>query len=258
MKLFSAVLIALLIGPVAQAETIGVVLMHGKQGTPQQFEGLSAALEQAGFSTERPEMCWSRQRIYDLAYLDCLRDVDAAAMRLRQRGATAIVIAGQSLGGNGAFGYGARHQDLKGVIAMAPAHAPQFLINRPEIASSVATAQAMIAQGKGGEQAEFTDVNTGPGASFYNFQVTTSAAIYVSFFAPDSPSLMGPNVAGLTAPLLLISGDNDPTQRAASALFARVPPRPFNRYVNVVADHLGTPAASRDVILSWLADLSGK
>jgi len=83
----------------AQAEMIGLVLMHGKQGMPRQFERMTAALESDGFLVERPEMCWSRQRIYDLDYLDCFRDVDTAIARLKERGATAIIVAGQSLGG---------------------------------------------------------------------------------------------------------------------------------------------------------------
>jgi esterase/lipase len=245
-------------GTTARAESIGIVLMHGKQGTPGQFERMADALETAGFLTERPEMCWSRQRIYDLAYLDCFRDVDLAIARLKERGATAIVVGGQSLGGNGALGYGARHPGLKGIIAMAPAHAPQFIALRPDIAPSLARAQATIAAGKGDQKEIFSDLNTGPGTSTYTFDVTTTAKIYVSFFAPDSPAVMGPNAAKLSAPLLMISGNNDPTQRNAARLFALVPQDPRNRQVSVEADHLGTPAAARAAIASWLGEIATK
>ena len=111
----------------ARAETIGVVMMHGKTGTPAQFDGLAAAVEAAGFPVERPQMCWTRSRIYDRTYLDCLADADAAAARLKARGATGIVILGMSLGGNAALGYGARRPGLKGVIALAPASNPDQL-----------------------------------------------------------------------------------------------------------------------------------
>jgi esterase/lipase len=241
-------------GP-ASAETVGLVLMHGKQGMPQQFERMANALEERGYVVERPEMCWSRQRIYDLTYLDCFRDIDAAIVRLKARGAGAIVIAGQSLGGNGALGYGARHDGLKGIIALAPAHAPQFLAQRPEIAASLSKARDLIADGKSSEMSTFTDVNTGPATSTYNFEVTTTPAIYVSFFAPDGPTVMGKNAAKLTAPLLMISGDNDPTQRNGPRLFAMAPPNSANRLVQVEATHLGTPAASFDVITDWLKSI---
>src|SRR5579862_4100985 len=111
----------------AQAQTqnqtqpkTGIVLMHGKQGGPNQEElgGLHAALENAGYLVDMPEMCWSGSRIYDESYLDCFADIDAAIARLKAQGATQIVVAGHSLGGNAALGYGARHGGLKGIIAI--------------------------------------------------------------------------------------------------------------------------------------------
>jgi esterase/lipase len=92
----------------AHSETIGVVMLHGKHSTPAQFDTLAPAVEAAGFAVELPEMCWSRTRIYDRAYLDCLTEVDQSVAALKARGADAIVILGMSLGGNGALGYGTR------------------------------------------------------------------------------------------------------------------------------------------------------
>ena len=54
---------------------IGVVLMHGKQSAPGEHDDLAGALASAGYVVERPEMCWSNRRIYDLPYLDCLREI---------------------------------------------------------------------------------------------------------------------------------------------------------------------------------------
>ena len=39
-------------------------------------------------------MCWSNRRIYDLPYIDCLREIDAATARLKSRGATEFFVAG--------------------------------------------------------------------------------------------------------------------------------------------------------------------
>ena len=83
---------------------IGVVLLHGKQSAPDEHAPLAEALAAAGYLVERPEMCWSARRIYDLPYLQCLREIDAAIGRLQRRGATAFVVAGHSLGANGALG----------------------------------------------------------------------------------------------------------------------------------------------------------
>ena len=231
----------------AHSETIGIVMMHGKHGTPTQLQQLAETVSNAGFLVERPEMCWSAARIYDRTYLECFADIDAAAARLKQHGATAIVVLGMSLGGNAALGFGARRQGLKAIITLAPAHAPELLGRRAEIAESVAKAQTTAAAGKSNEKTTFDDINLGT-----IFSVTTTPAIYLSFFGPESPAVMPENAAHLTAPLLMVSGTNDATQRTTDKIFARVPFDPRNKHVMVDADHMETPTASTAVVLSWL------
>lgn len=241
-----------------QAATLGIVMVHGKQGRGEQFSALANTFDQIGWLTERPDMCWSRTRIYDRRYLDCLADIDAAIARLKQRGATDVVLIGMSLGGNGVLGYGARHDNVLGIIALAPAHAPELISRRPEIAESLEKARALIAQGRGDEKESFADVNTGEGTSNFNFKVSTTAKIYESFFASTSPAVMPINAAKLRAPLLIVSGTNDPTQRGARAVFERAPPHPLNRFVSVDATHLGTPAAGREAMVSWIRELASR
>jgi esterase/lipase len=248
-------LICLLVGCLALAasahgETLGVVMMHGKHGTPAQLQQLADSVADAGFAVERPEMCWSAARIYDRPYLECFADIDAAAARLKARGATAIVVLGMSLGGNAALGFGARRHGLAAVIALAPAHAPEFLARRPEIAQSIAKAQSEVAAGRGNEKTTFDDDNLGR-----SFMVTTTPAIYLSFFGPGSPAVMPENAARLSAPLLMVSGTNDPTQRNSNNIFARAPSDPRNKHVTVEADHMDTPAASIGIVLAWLKAL---
>ena len=237
----------LLLAAPAHGETIGVVMMHGKHGTPTQLQQLAATVSNAGFLAEQPEMCWSAVRIYDRTYLECFADIDAAAARLKQHGATAIVVLGMSLGANAALGFGARRAGLEAIITLAPAHAPELFRRRAEIAESVAKAQAAVAAGRSNEKITFDDINLGT-----VFPVTTTPAIYLSFFGPESPAVMPENAAHLTAPLLMVSGSDDPTQRNADNIFARVPFDPRNKHVMVEADHLGTPAASAVAVLSWL------
>lgn len=234
----------------ARAETLGVVLLHGKQGGPAQLQRLGDAIAQAGFLTAAPEMCWSRARIYDRIYLDCLEDIDLAVKQLATRGATSIVILGMSLGGNAALAYGARHSELRGIIALAPAHAVEFLRKNPRIAHSIAQAEAMVAAGHGEHRAMFADANTG-----VEFQVNTTANIYLSFFGQNSPAMMSDNAERLKAPLLAVSGNDDATQRSIPYVFARAPDNPNNQRVTVSADHRGTPKAAQQVVLEWLRAL---
>ena len=133
----------------APADQIGVVLMHGKQSAPGEHASLASAIADAGFATDVPEMCWSARRIYDRPYADCLREIDDAIGRLKLKGATAFVVAGHSLGANGALGYGATRQGLKGIIALAPGHRPEALSRRAEVAASLATARKLVAAGRG-------------------------------------------------------------------------------------------------------------
>ena len=91
----------LALGPIAaRADSVGVVLIHGKQGSPDapHLAYISQQIEHAGFLLDRPTMCWSRTRIFDRTIADCMADIDASIGRLKSRGAIAFVIVGHSLG----------------------------------------------------------------------------------------------------------------------------------------------------------------
>jgi hypothetical protein len=180
-------------------------------------------------------MCWSRNRIYDRLYSDCLSEIDTAADRLKARGAT--------------------RPGLKGVITLAPGHAPEFISRRPEVAASLAHAHTLIASGQGNVRTTFADVNTK--TTSFNFEVTTTPNIYLSFFAPDSPAIMPANAARLTAPLLYVASPDDPTQRGRGYIFDRAPQNPLSHYMTVHSDHIGTPAVSHEIVLNWLKVLVG-
>jgi esterase/lipase len=162
--LATSLMLAVLSGLVAPAcaQTIGIVLMHGKTGSPNTvIDQLATALQSAGYLVDTPEMCWSRRRIYDRPFLDCLTEIDSAIGRLKGRGAGTIVVAGMSQGGDAALAYGARQANLAGIIALAPAAAPERQVGLPDIAQSVAQARALVAAGRGNETASFVDRNAG-------------------------------------------------------------------------------------------------
>jgi esterase/lipase len=245
--LFSLSLALSSVPPIHAADRLGVVLMHGKGASPTQLNEMAAALTAEGHVVDGPEMCWSRRRMYDRVYPDCLTDADAAAGRLKAGGATAVVVAGMSLGGNAALAYGARREGLKGVIALAPAPPFEFISRQPDIAKSLREAHIQIAAGRGDQAAAFADVSLGR-----TFEVETTANIYVSFFGENTSGIMPDNAAGLKAPLLIVSGINDPSQRSIPYVFARAPATRVNWHVTVPSDHLNTPAAAREIVLVWL------
>ncbi len=250
-RLAIAVAASLWAWPACAQDRIGVVLMHGKQSAPQEHRELIDAIAAAGFAVEAPEMCWSARRIYDRPYGDCLREIDTAIARLKQAGAAAFVVAGHSLGANGALGYGGTNEGLSGIVAIAPGHRPEVLSKHPAVAKSLALARRLVAEGRGNVTTQFADTN---GSLVVTINATARA--YLSFVAPDSPSLMPANAAKLRAPLLYIVGTGDPLQRGPDEIFAKAPRHPLNRHVTVSAGHFDTSAASAPAVVAWLKELT--
>jgi dienelactone hydrolase len=105
--------------------------------------------------------CAGRNGVYDRPFLDCLTEIDSAIGRLKGRGASRIVVAGMSQGGDAALAYGAHHAQLAGINALAPAAAPERQIGLADIAQSVAQARALVVAGRDDETASFADRNVG-------------------------------------------------------------------------------------------------
>lgn len=245
--------IMLLNGGAYAEDRLGIVLMHGKQGRPDAvITTLASALSADGHLVVMPEMCWSKRRIYDKPFDACLAELDKAVGQLRADGATAIVVAGHSLGGNGAIAYAGSH-DVKGVISLAGAHNPERVVNRPEIGESLTKAHTMIIEERGAETANFNEVNAG-----WTFTVNCRAETYVSFFDPAGPAVMPLSIGRIHAPVLWVAGDRDKTQQGVAALFAKAPPDPLNRLVTVSADHMDTPDAAVPAVRAWLKELAAR
>jgi pimeloyl-ACP methyl ester carboxylesterase len=245
--------------PASAADKIGIVLMHGEQGAPGRvINGLGAKLEKAGYLVSRPDMCWSARRSYESDFAACLAVVDDAIVKLRNIGASRIVVGGFSLGGNAAIAYGAAHPDLLGVFAIAPAHDGEAMTELQGVKDSVAKAQSLVAQGKGDDQGEFEDVAIGPSGTYSN-EIATTATIYLSFFGASSTANIPKNAEKLSIPLLWVAGKDDPTQAGGPGYaFAKAKENASSRYVVVDGGHNATPGAAGDAVAGWLAELAGK
>jgi hypothetical protein len=244
--------------PSRAAERIGVVFMHGEAGAPGRvIVGLTDALEKAGYLVSRPDMCWSARRSYEASFGECLSTVDESIVRLKNLGATAIVVGGFGLGGNAAIAYGSCHPGLLGIIAVAPGHDSTKVALRPDIADSIARARALVAAGKSDDEGDFADVNIGP-AGMFSAEIATTAAIYLSFFGPDSGASMAANVAKADAPLLWVAASEDTSEGADQDVFARAPTNPRSRFVSVAGGPLGAPGAAKADVLAWLKTLEAK
>lgn len=235
---------------------IGVVLMHGKGGQPGgNIGGLAQTLESLGVKVVMPVMGWRGSRgqpfNYDVTYEQALRDIDGAVAQLRARGATKIVIAGQSLGANAALAYAARKPSgLAGVIALAPGHTPERM-RQPDVAQALADARQHVSAGQGGQRSTFPDVNVGQ-----RFSVSGTYAGWLSYFDPNGAANMPASAARVTLPLLYVVGRSDPLySMGRSYIFGRAKAHPKSRYAEVDAGHFDTPDRARGEVVDWLRAL---
>lgn len=241
--------------PASRADTLGggklgIVLMHGKGGTQKLVALLGEALEAAGALVKAPLMPWSAGRIYDKSYEQSMAEIDGHVAALKAAGATRIVVAGHSLGGNAALGYGARRDGLAGIVLLAYGHVPGKRGMARKLSASVEKARQMIDAGNGAERAEFDDF----GGS--NATATGSANDVFSWFDPNGPATLAGNASALKpgTPVLCVDGKRDRWKRCKEIL-SLVPADPGHRWAVADADHRGTPAAAVDAVIAWLQDL---
>jgi esterase/lipase len=231
------------------ADKTGIVLLHGKDGTPSNVGTLAAELKKNGFAVITPEMPFSRNRGFDKSYEDCVPEIDNAVALLRKQGATTIFIGGHSLGASIALYYGTK-TTVDGILAIAPGGNTGQIGDLVQV--EVARARKMVAEGKGDKIGVFDDYNQG-----IRHTRRTTARIYLSYQDPDGSSVIPKNAAALKpgTPLLWVVGTKDPMyQRGTSFAFDKAPPNPRNKYVVVDAGHMETVFDTEAIrqIVAWL------
>lgn len=242
--LIAAVLAILNVG---KKDQIGLVLMHGKGGTPSgPIAALAESIAASGFLIEAPLMPWGRGRIYDKTYDDAMGEIDDAVDRLKSRGAGRIFVAGHSLGANAALGFAARREGLDGIIVLAFGHGPRRI--EKMLPGSLDKARRMVEAGRGREMAEFGDINQGRKS-----MRTMTAEIYVSWFQPGGPAGAGKNSRAIKpgTPVLWIEDDvrKKRTQRRRR-IFNKAPEHPRNEFHIISSTHREVPADG--IVTGWL------
>lgn len=252
----AACLVVPLSAALAQSSTLagfGIVLLHGKGGTPtSMIEGLSETLKKEGALVEAPELPWSSRRIYDATYDQAMAEIDLAVQKLKWAGATRIVVAGHSLGGNAAIGYASRRPDLAAVIALAPGHLPEAWALRIRTKGAIAKARQLVADGKGDVRISFPDLAQG-----IPFQVRATPNVYLSMFDPEGPAVIPRNAAAMGAmPFLWVVGVGDPIFfHGRDYGFDLGAKHPKSKYLVIPGLHLTTPFQARGSIVDWLKSL---
>lgn len=231
----------------------GVVLLHGKGGTPtSMIEGLNESLQREGALVEAPELPWSARRIYDATYEQAMAEIDGAVERLKKAGAKNIAVIGHSLGANAAIGYAARRPGLHAVVALAPGHLPEAWALRIRTKGAIARAKQMIADGQGQVPTSFPDLAQG-----IPFSIKATPEVYLSMFDPEGPAVMPKNAAAMApVPLLWVVGVADPIFfHGKDYAFDPGAKHPKSKYMVIAGMHMSTPFQARGAIIDWLRSL---
>lgn len=251
--------IALAQSSMAQAPppAVGVVIMHGKGGSPaRHVSGLASSLEQKGYLVANLEMPWSGSRAYSAGVDVAEKEVHAALDSLRAKGASKVFVAGHSQGGLFAIHCGGKHP-VDGVIAIAPGGNVANPIYRKELHQSVERARKLVAEGKGNEKTTFSDYEGSKGT----YTVTAPPAAYLTWFDPEGAmnQVKASRAVNPRIPVLFIVPKNDypGLLRIKRMMFDALPRNPLTRMYEPDSGHLDAPSASHDEIVRWIAEVAG-
>jgi|ERR1043166_529300 alpha-beta hydrolase superfamily lysophospholipase len=261
LTLVLAILIAgVSLSSLAQAPSpkIGIVIMHGKGGSPSRHvTELASALEQKGYLVANLEMPWSGRRDYDVNVGAAVTQVESALGTLRSNGAQKLFVAGHSQGGLFALYLGGK-QPVDGIIAIAPGGDVSNAIFRSRLGASVDLARKLIADGKGEEMTRFSDFEGAKGT----YPVLTTPSAYLSWFDPDGAMNQTTALKQVNpqVPVLFIAptGDYPGLRKIKDQSFSLLPGNPLNKLYEPDSSHLNAPSASRDEIVRWTTEVAGR
>jgi len=235
----------------AEAPKIGIVIMHGKGGSPSKHVNtLASGLEQKGLLVANIEMPWSKHREYDVSPAQAVEEVRAALEGLKAQGAQKLFVVGHSQGGVFAVHFGGVGT-VDGIVAIAPGGSVDARVFIDNLGPSLAEARQLIAEGKGKDRARLMDYEGSRGTNL----VTTTPENYVGWFDPAGVMSLTRTVRELKVPILwaVAARDYPALRKSNPALFKTFPAHPLNKYFEPDSDHLNSPGAAVDEVAVWTA-----
>lgn len=247
--------ISILLPLTAIAETshikIGIVLMHGKGGSPAKYVSeLASSLEGQGFLVANLEMPWSGWREYDVNVSAAEREVELALSSLRDKGAKKVFVAGHSQGGLFALYFGGKHV-VDGVIAIAPGGNVGNQTFREKLGESLGLARKLVAEGKAEEKTRLADYESSKGT----YPINATPAAYVTWFDPEGAMNQTTAVQNVNqaVPVLYIAPTNDYSGplKVKQQMFESLPKNSHTKLYEPNSSHQNAPSASLKEIVEW-------
>ena len=244
--------------PPAAAQDIGIVVMHGKGGSPKakHIVPFVSALEGGGLAVANLNMPWSGSRNYDVPVERGEEEVRNAVAALRAQGAKKVFVAGHSQGG--AFNtYLAGSDVADGYIMIAPGGDVSGGLFRANLGEHYDRARKLVAEGKGAEPVQLADFEGAKGT----YPVMAVPAAYVTWFDPEGAMATYRVVRAIKpgTPVLWIvpTRDYPGLLKTSIPMFGQIASSPHTRLYQPSADHLGAPVASADEIVKWTREVAG-
>jgi pimeloyl-ACP methyl ester carboxylesterase len=243
---------------VAQALSgIGVVVMHGKSGSPSRHVApLAASLADKGAVVANLEMPWSGNRQYDVDVAAAEKEVASALDVLRGKGAKKVFVAGHSQGGLFALHAGGR-LPVDGVIAIAPGGNVAGRVFVEKLGTYLSEARRLAESGKGQEKTRLFDYEGSHGL----FPVVAVPAAYVTWFDPEGAMNQARAARAVRpdVPVLYVAPKRDypALMRLKQPTFDALPRHALTRLFEPDSGHLDAPATAADEIARWIADVAG-
>lgn len=231
---------------------VGVILMHGKDGTvkPRSPLGKLGGKLSGRFKVVLLDMPWSRSNRFNGTMDDAFAKIDAAVQSLKSSGVTKIVVGGHSLGANNALAYATQRTGLAGVLMIAPSHEPQRMMGT---AGVLKVARANVAAGKPGTMVTIIDKYQGR-----PLPRNVKSSVALSWWDPNGLAVMqktAPKMAS-GAPVFWVIGSNDPMQpRGKTEIYDKIPAAPKSAYSVVPGGHMSAPMKGAQKISTWLSGL---
>lgn len=237
---------------------IGIVIMHGKGGSPKwHVSDLASSLEGKGYLVANLEMPWSGRRDYDVNVSAAAKEVESALDTLRSKGAQKLFVAGHSQGGLFALYFGGK-QSVDGIVAIAPGGNVSNPTFREKLGKAVDSARKLIAEGKGDEKTRFSDYENAKGS----YTVVTTPSAYFSWFDPDGAMNQTTAVERMKpqVPVLFIvpTGDYPGLRKVKDLFFSLLPKNPLSKLYEPDSSHVNAASASRDEIVRWTTEVASR
>lgn len=237
---------------------IGIVIMHGKAGSPSKHvTPLAKALEKQGYLVANIEMPWSGKRNYDVSTAAAEAEVEAALASLRSKGAEKVFVSGHSQGGGFALHFGGKHQ-VDGIICIAPGGniSDRSPVYNKFLAPSIAQAQKLVSEGKGEKKTSLKDYEASKGT----YSIKTIPSAYLSWFDPNGAMSLfraAKQMNPQTPVLWMVAEKDYPQLKTVNAqIYPNLPRNPLSHSFEPKSDHLGAPKAAIEEIVRWTREVA--